>query len=79
MNGFAMRMRTIENENYQQKFACKHLNKRPKLGKAPVCVRFHTKGFCFNDCVNKNTHISSQDLFSSTKKEYTDFIKVCRS
>ena len=68
-----------ENENYQQKFAGKHLDKRPKLGKAPVCVRFHTKGFCFNEYVNKNTHISSQDLSSSTKKDYTDFIKVCRS
>ena len=68
-----------ENENYQQKFTGKHLDKRPKLGKAPVCVRFHTKVFCFNDCVNKKTHISSQDLSSSTKKDYIDFTKVCRS
>ena len=68
-----------ENKNYQQKFAGKHLDKRPKLGKAPVCVRFHTKGFCFNDYVNKNTHISSQDFSTSMKKDYTDFVKVCRS
>ena len=61
------------------KIISKHLNKRPTIGKAPVCVRFHTKGFCFNDCVNKNTHTSSQDLPTSTKKEYTNFIKVCRS
>ena len=64
-------------ENYQQKFARKHLNKRPNLGKGPVCVYFHTKGFCFNDCVNKRTHISSQDLPVSTKKKYKDFIKNC--
>ena len=69
----------IENENYQQKFAGKHLNKRPKLGKAPVCAHFNTKDFCFNDCVNNNIHTSSQDLPSSTKKEYTDIIKVCIS
>ena len=49
-------------------FSENHLNNHPNISKAPVCVRFHTKGFCFNNYANKNTYTSSQDPLVSIKK-----------
>ena len=48
-----------ESEDYREKFAGKHCTKRPKIGNFPMCVRFHAKGFCFSDCINKSSHLPS--------------------
>ena len=67
-----------EGEDHRVKFVGKHCTKRPKIGNFPMCVRFHTKSFCFADCINKSSHIPSQDLPQNTKKSYLNFIKNCR-
>ena len=40
-----------------------------------MCVRFHTNFFCFVDCINKSSHLPSQDLPPNTKKSYQNFQK----
>ena len=67
-----------EGEDCREKFAGKHCTKRPKIGNFPMCVRFHAKGFCFTDCINKSSHLPSQDLPQNTKKSYSNFMKICR-
>ena len=67
-----------ESEDYREIFAGKNCTQRPKIGNFPMCVRFHTKGFCFSDCINKSSHLPSQDLPQNTKTSYSNFIKICR-
>ena len=66
-----------EGEDYRVKFVGKHCMKRPKIGNFLMCVRFHTKGFCFADCINKSSQIPRQDISQNTKKSYLNFIKMC--
>ena len=66
-------------KEYQEKFAGKNLSERPKfLGKS-MCQRFHSKGYCFNHCYNKETHIPSQDLEDSIKSGYERYCQICRN
>ena len=51
-----------ESEDYREKFTGKHCMKRPKIGNFPMYVRFHTKGFCFTDCI-KNILIFQVKIF----------------
>ena len=67
-----------KNLYYRETFTGKHCTKRPKIGNFPMCVRFRTKGFCFTDCINKISHLPSQDLPLNTKQIYSSFIKICR-
>ena len=67
-----------ESEDYRETFAGKHCTKRPKIGNFSMCVRFHTKGFCFSDCINESSHLPGQDLPQNIKKSYSNFIKICR-
>ena len=51
------------------------LRSRPKLEGTPVCHRFHSKGYCFDNCSNKATHINSSKLAPELKKEYEKWLK----
>ena len=64
-------------KEYQEKFAGKNLSDRPKLFGKSMCQRFHSKGYCFFDCYNKETHIPSQDLDEPTKKDYWKYCQIC--
>jgi hypothetical protein len=46
------------------------LKKRPKIENTIMCHRFHSKGYCFENCNNKKSHIPSSDLNDETKKAY---------
>ena len=65
-------------QEYKTKFAGKKLSDRPKLLEKSVCQRFHSKGYCFSDCFNKETHIPSKDIDNVTKEGYSNYCKICR-
>ena len=51
------------------------LKSRPKLEDTPVCHRFHSRGYCFDNCGNKATHIASNKLPTETQKDYFNWLK----
>ena len=51
------------------------LKSRPKLNDTIMCHRFHSKGYCFENCNNKRTHIPSQSLDTKTKNEYKKWVE----
>jgi hypothetical protein len=51
-----------------------NLKSRPKYLEVPVCHRFHSRGYCFNNCSNKATHIDSTSLPDETQKEYKNWL-----
>jgi hypothetical protein len=52
------------------------LKTRPLLNDLPICHRWHSKGYCFENCNNKATHIPSTSLSSQAKKDYTNWIET---
>ena len=46
---------------------------RPKINNVPMCHRWHSKGYCFNDCNNKITHIPSKSLPDEKKEAYKNW------
>ena len=67
-----------DQKNYRETFAGKHLGARPKLFGRPLCNRFHSKGYCFSNCINKVTHIPSKELDDTTKESYVQYCTLCR-
>ena len=63
--------------DYRTKIMGKHLDSRPKIYNKPMCQRYHSKGYCFSDCVNKVTHIPSQDIDLNTQKLYRKYLDKC--
>ena len=51
----------------------KQLEKRPTLNGDPMCHRWHSKGYCFSDCNNKNSHVPSSAVCKEIKKEYSNW------
>jgi len=68
----------FSHEEYQAKVAGKFTKRRPDFKGKAMCPRFHSKGYCFNDCSNKVSHVHSKSLPSGTKKDYEKFVKVCK-
>ena len=64
--------------DYRFKVMGKHLDDRPRIKQRPMCQRFHSKGYCFSDCVNKITHIPSQDIEPALQKLYQKYIDRCK-
>jgi hypothetical protein len=50
------------------------LKSRPKLNDTIMCHRFHSKGYCFDNCNNKSSHIPSSSLDTKTKNEYKKWV-----
>ena len=51
------------------------LKSRPKLHDVPMCHRFHSRGYCFDNCGNKATHIASNKLPDEVQKSYKLWLK----
>ena len=68
----------VSPSDYRTKVMGKCLDARPRLNNRPMCQRFHSKGYCFSDCVNKNTHIPSMDIDPTTQKLYLKYIDRCK-
>eukprot|EP00978_Attheya_sp_CCMP212_P014607 scaffold37341_cov51-Attheya_sp.AAC.3 len=62
---------------YKSKFAKKKLKKRVKWEKDRfMCVRFHTLGYCFDDCYNQSSHVLMKSEISADKQ--TAFGAFCK-
>ena len=68
----------VSPSDYRTKVMGKFLDARPRLNNRPMCQRFHSKGYCFSDCVNKSTHIPSTDIDLTTQKLYLKYIDRCK-
>ncbi len=68
-----------ETENWKKDFASKNAKDRPKWNdKCWVCVRWFTKGDCFNECNNKDSHVGTNDVPVDKKAAYTKFLDRVR-
>ena len=65
--------------DYRLKVMGKLLDARPTLNNRPMCQRFHSKGYCFTDCVNKSTHTPSKDIEPTVQKLYLKYVTRCRN
>ena len=68
-----------DNSEYAKCFAAKNLKERPIFKNKPMCQRYHSKGFCFDDCLNKITHIPSGDIDATTSAAYNKYVLKCKS
>jgi hypothetical protein len=64
---------------YKSKFAGKNLKKRVQWGKDRfMCVRFHTLGYCFDDCYNQVSHVLKKSEIPADKQTaFGAFCKLC--
>ena len=69
----------VSNEDYNKLFAGRNLNLRPKIKLRPMCQRFHSKGYCFENCSNRHSHIPSNEVEKQTKDAYSKYVKQCKS
>ncbi len=51
------------------------LKKRPKMNNVPLCHRWHSKAYCFENCSNKSTHVPSSELPNDLKEGYSKWLK----
>ena len=49
------------------------MSERPWLNGAIMCHRWHSKGYCFDDCNKIASHIPSDQVPEAIKKEYTEW------
>ena len=68
-----------DNNEYKRCFAAQNLKDRPIFRNKPMCQRYHSKGFCFDDCLNKITHVPSGDIDSATSAAYNKYVIKCKS
>jgi hypothetical protein len=64
---------------FRSKFAGKNLKKRVLWGKDRfMCVRFHTLGYCFDDCYNQVSHVLKKSEIPADKQTaFGAFCKLC--
>ena len=65
------------NEDYS-KFAGQHFELKPKIEERYCCARWHIRGYCFENCKNKVTHIPSQELNQASKTQFAVYVRTCR-
>ena len=68
-----------DNDVYKRCFAAQNLKDRPMFKNKPMCQRYHSKGFCFDDCLNKITHVPSGDIDSATATAYKKYVTKCKA
>ena len=44
------------------------LRNHPKINGTPACHRFHLRGYCFQNCNNKDSHTDGADILKSDQK-----------
>ena len=65
----------ISQEEYDRHFKHRQaeLRQRPKLNGKTMCHRWHFKGYCFEDCNFKATHVPSSSICQEVKDKYTEW------
>jgi hypothetical protein len=66
-----------EDESWTQ-FAGMCLINGEKLNKAIMCTRWHARGFCFNDCKNKASHMACSEILAEAKQAHLKWMKMVR-
>ena len=67
-----------DGENYTETFAGKILHNRPIINGKPMCQRWNSSLYCFKDCQNKATYISSTEVGDPQKSNYNKYYRKCR-
>ena len=66
-----------DNQHYQKAF--RHnpaLLNRPEWNEnAKMCHRWHSKGYCFDNCSNKASHVPSDSVTQNLKDKYCSWVK----
>ena len=57
----------------------KHMKSRPKMNGTPMCHRWFSKGYCFNNCANRDSHVSCSKIPSDIKEKYESWKKLVMS
>ena len=68
----------VSPKEYGTCFAARNLGDRPMLKGKPMCQRYHSKGYCFHDCLNKATHIPSKEIEDTIKVAYSKYVEKCK-
>ncbi len=68
-----------EGEDWRQDLSGKNTKDRPKWNdKCWMCARWFTKGDCFTDCNNKESHVGAPNVPAKKKTEYLNFLNRVR-
>jgi hypothetical protein len=71
--------RLLENENYKEVFANRHVEARPMWDdKCRMCPRWHTLGYCFADCKHKASHVPEDEIPADHRTAYSEYLVICR-
>lgn len=69
-----------EGETWATHFANKGLQDRVDWNSTcKMCPRWHIRGFCFADCVNKESHVGSGEIPAEKITKFKEFMQKCRS
>jgi hypothetical protein len=67
--------RMKEGEDWRWDLSGKNTKDRPKWNNnCYMCARWFTKGNCFTDCNNKDSHVGRPDVPAKKKTEYLNFL-----
>jgi hypothetical protein len=67
-----------EDESWTQ-FAGMCLTDRAKLNRDIMCMRWHSRGFCYNDCKNKASHVACSEILAEAKQAHLKWMKTVHS
>ena len=66
-------------DNWTKNFSGQCLEDRPKWGKGIMCPRWHSRGFCFGNCFNIESHVPESKVPNEKKTEYRNYLKKVRT
>ena len=68
-----------EGESWKDVFCGEASKERVRWNKSCfMCPRWFSRGFCFSDCHNKESHVSKSNLSEAKEKEYRGYLKRVR-
>ena len=51
---------------------------KPDWAPKKMCHRWNIRGYCFNDCVNKASHVAGSEIPKEKEKEFQTWMSMCR-
>ena len=66
----------VSQEDYTKYFkGSKALEKRPKFKNVPMCHRWNSRGYCFENCFSAASHVPSTSLPTQAKTDYGKWVE----
>ena len=59
-------------------FCGENTKHRVVWGDAKMCPRWHSKQYCFKDCVNEASHVPDNEVPADKKAEYKEYLVKVR-